>query len=242
MAGTKFDKIYEVLKQQVLDGQYDESGLLPTEAVLVEEFSCSRNTVRRAIDQLNKEGLVYSVKGRGVVVLESKKREGIHFKFNNFHGLKSLPEMLGVEVTTKVLSFKEMVIDQKLSEKTGFSIGDQVVQIRRIRYLDGENTFYDTSYFKCDIISGLSKEIAENSIYQYIEKELGITIAAKKVVMHIELATEEDKQYLNLGEYNCVGILENFAYTDMGKLFEYTESRELPNKYTIESFETRPAA
>ena len=44
--------------------------MLPSEAHLIEEFQCSRNTVRRAIQQLNQEGLVQSINGKGVVVLE----------------------------------------------------------------------------------------------------------------------------------------------------------------------------
>lgn len=45
--------------------------MLPTELQLIERFSCSRNTVRRAISQLNTEGYVQSIKGKGVVVLEN---------------------------------------------------------------------------------------------------------------------------------------------------------------------------
>ncbi len=64
MAKNKFSEIYEVLKEEILDGKYTSNMMLPTELQLIERFSCSRNTVRRAISQLNAEGYVQSIKAR----------------------------------------------------------------------------------------------------------------------------------------------------------------------------------
>ncbi|MGO3609794.1 MAG: GntR family transcriptional regulator, partial [Enterococcus sp.] len=67
MAGAKFYPIYMKLKERIKNGEYEE--MLPTESVLTQEFNTSRNTIRRAILMLKEEGLVYSVKGRGVLIL-----------------------------------------------------------------------------------------------------------------------------------------------------------------------------
>ena len=57
MAKEKYSAIYGALKKTILNHGYDRTKMLPSEAHLIEEFQCSRNTVRRAIQQLNQEGL-----------------------------------------------------------------------------------------------------------------------------------------------------------------------------------------
>ena len=69
MPSVKFKDIYHILKNNIDNGKYDISMMLPTEMELVDKFNCSRNTVRRAINELSKDGYVKSVKGKGVIIL-----------------------------------------------------------------------------------------------------------------------------------------------------------------------------
>lgn len=239
MASNKFAAIYEELKKRIIQGTYAESGLLPTEAILIDEFSCSRNTVRRAIQKLNEEGFVYSVKGRGVVILETTRMDETYFKFHNFHGLKALNSAREIKKGTKVLQFEEIVVSDMLAKEISFQPGEEAYLVVRLRLLDDRAVMVDTSYFKKSLIPGLSEEIAQGSIYHYIEHDLQIPIAANKTILRIEKATALDHERLDLQDYNCVGVFENMAYTDMGKLFEHTESRYLPENFAIESYKQR---
>ena len=49
MPREKFTQIYAALKSRIESGVYPVGQLLPSENTLIGEFSCSRNTVRRAI-------------------------------------------------------------------------------------------------------------------------------------------------------------------------------------------------
>ena len=64
MAETKYDKIYRDLKEKIEGDRYPYLSYLPSEYSLIEEYDCSRNTARRAIGQLAKEGYVQSKIGR----------------------------------------------------------------------------------------------------------------------------------------------------------------------------------
>lgn len=91
MAKEKYSAIYGALKKTILNHGYDRTKMLPSEAHLIEEFQCSRNTVRRAIQQLNQEGLVQSINGKGVVVLEQIPDEDKYtFSFNNIMGMREI--------------------------------------------------------------------------------------------------------------------------------------------------------
>lgn len=88
LPNVKFKDIYHILKSNIDSGKYDNSMMLPTEMELVDKFECSRNTVRRAISELSKDGYVKSVKGKGVIILES--RESIELPIGNLLGLQEL--------------------------------------------------------------------------------------------------------------------------------------------------------
>ncbi|CAJ92670.1 Transcriptional regulator, GntR-family [Cupriavidus necator] len=63
----RYHRIYLVLRQKILNGLYDESGL-PAEFRLMEQYRVARVTVRRALAELLQEGLIYRRPGQGTFV------------------------------------------------------------------------------------------------------------------------------------------------------------------------------
>lgn len=233
MPKTKFTEIYDTLKQQLLDGCFDKNHMLPTEQVLTKEFQCSRNTIRRAIAQLQEEGFVQSIKGKGVVLLENNAAASFQINLHDFKGLSSIQMSKAVKTATSVLKFQILTIDEALALKTGFPKGTQVYHLHRLRYFDNEPLVLDINYFHKDMIKDLSVDIAQNSIYAYIEQELKLHVIACRRMIRVEKASEQDMELLKLNDYNCVGVTLNNAYLDDGKMFEYTESRHAPDHFTF---------
>jgi GntR family transcriptional regulator len=56
------------LRNAILQGHYADGRRLPTEAELAERHQASRQTIRRAFQDLVAEGMVYRVAGRGTFV------------------------------------------------------------------------------------------------------------------------------------------------------------------------------
>jgi DNA-binding GntR family transcriptional regulator len=68
--------ISDTLRRRIVEGQYAAGALLPSEAVLTSEFDVSRNTLRRALADLESEGLIRALPGRGRVVITSGEAAG----------------------------------------------------------------------------------------------------------------------------------------------------------------------
>ncbi len=81
--------------------------------------------------------------------------------------------------------------------------------------------------------TGLTKEIAENSIYQYLEDTLQMTIVNSKRIMTVEKMTQIDEKYLNMNaeDYNCMAVVSSQTYNSDGVMFEYTQSRHRPDYF-----------
>lgn len=82
----------------------------------------------------------------------------------------------------------------------------------------------------------LTKEIAENSIYQYLEQDLRMAIVNSRRVMTVEKITEIDEKYLELNseEYNCMAVVSSYTYNSDGILFEFTQSRHRPDYFRFQ--------
>ena len=82
----------------------------------------------------------------------------------------------------------------------------------------------------------LNVNIAQHSIYDYIKNTLNKKILAARRIVRIKKADEKDRDYLELRDFDCVGVIYNYVYTDDGTLFEYTESHFVPDNFGFSEF------
>lgn len=66
---TKYEQIADIIRERIKKNEYPVHSQLPKQSLLAEEFSASRETIKKAIDLLTMEGLVYAQRGSGTVVL-----------------------------------------------------------------------------------------------------------------------------------------------------------------------------
>ncbi|AOO75457.1 GntR family transcriptional regulator [Latilactobacillus curvatus] len=235
MANQTYQTIYAELKKRILDGTYRVKMRLPIEDELINEFNASRYAVRKAISVLVEEGLVYSVKGRGVVILENNNAQSDEFNLSlgQAEGLQALNEHRSLTYATTVISCDLKLVDHTIQDKTGFANGLPVYEVIRLRKVNGKNAVLDISYFNAQIVVNLTKEIAQQSIYNYLQERLGVKIAIIKRQLKIESTTALDDQYLDLELNNCIGNMISIGVNDSGKHFEYTESHFIPGQFAF---------
>lgn len=230
---NKAEKIYEDLKMRILDGEFDESQILPIEKNLELEYNVSRNTIRKAIRQLNGEGLVYSKLGSANIVLQRVVVEDLLIDSGNMERGSKIQTK---SIETKVLSLDLIIVDATLAAKSMFQVGTTCYHVVRLRLINGQPVMIDDSFFKSDVVPRLTREIAGQSIYRYIQAVTNHKIIGSRLVDRIILATDLDKNYLALQEENCIGLTQNWAYLDDGQIFEYTEIHFAPEQYVRTRF------
>lgn len=238
MAETKYDKIYRDLREKIEDDIYPYLSFLPSEYTLIEQYACSRNTVRRAIGQLAKEGYVQSIHGKGVQIIYEPVEES-SFLFGGIESMEEAAARNKKDVKTQVIFFCELAADDRIAGRTSFPVGTPIYYIQRVRYIDGQALIIDHNYFDKNVVGELTEKIAEGSVYQHLEKELGMRILTTKRKMTVERMTQIDEKYLEMGGYNCMAVVSSTTYDDQGNMFEYTESRHRPDKFAFYSIARR---
>ena len=235
---SKFKEIYRDLKYHVEQGDYLYSELLPSENNLIGIYDCSRNTIRRAIAGLVEDGYVQAVHGKGVQVI-FQPLEKTNFTVGGIESFRETAARNRMTYCTKVVVYETITVDESLSRESSFPVGSEVLHICRVRCVDDKPLILDVNYFLKSAVPGLTKEIAENSIYTYLEQELKMQIVTSKRKITVEKATPQDRELIFMDGYNCLAVVTSNTFNSDGVMFEYTQSRHQPEYFSFHDTATR---
>ncbi len=232
MPKSIYENIYRDLKEKIENNIFSYQELLPSENTLIQTYSCSRNTLRRAVGLLVTDGYVQTIQGKGVRNIY-RPAEQTAFTLGEVESFRESAIRNGRKPNTRLLLFTEFRVDKNLALKTGFSENAEIYYIQRLHYLDDQPLILNHNYFLKEAVPGLTREIAENSIYNYLENELNMTIVNSKRIITVEKITEIDEKYLELNakDYNCMAVVSSQTFNSSGVMFEYTQSRHRPDYF-----------
>ncbi|OPD33210.1 transcriptional regulator, partial [Clostridium botulinum] len=209
---------------------------LSSENEMMKEYNVSRDTIRKALNLLESNGYIQKVKGKGSFVLDINKFD---FPVSGLTSFKELSTRMGVESNTLVKELKLIKPDNFLMKQLNLSKNDDVWKVIRVREIDNKKIILDKDFFNKKYVPLLTKDICENSIYEYLENELGLKISFAKKEITVQQATQEDKSYLDFENYNMIVVVKNYIYLDDMSLFQYTESRHRPDRFKFVEFARR---
>ncbi|PAF32870.1 trehalose operon repressor [Paenibacillus sp. 7516] len=233
---NKFIRIYEDIAAHIRTGEIEAGSLLPSELDLSESYQTSRETIRKALKMLYEEGYIQKIQGKGSIVLDIRK---IDFPISGLVSFKELAKKMGHRARTHVEKFEEQKVDQALFKTIHFGMGEQAWKIVRVRNVDGERVILDKDYISQRLVPGLNKEICNDSIYEYIEEQLGLSISFAKKEILVEEPTEEDRRLMDLEGFHNVVVVRSQVYLEDASPFQFTESRHRPDKFRFVDFARR---
>ena len=194
MPKSKYDSIYQDLKKKIESDTFSYQELLPPENTLIQLYDCSRNTVRRAIGKLVTDGYVQTIQGKGVRNIY-RPVDQTAFTIGEIESFRESAARNGQIPRTEVVLFTEITANPALAKRSGFREGSELYYLQRLHYLDEKPLILNHNYFLKSTVPNLTPEIAENSIYNYLENELHMTIVNSKRIMTVEKVTEIDEKY-----------------------------------------------
>ena len=233
---SKYSIIYNEIVNKIENGIYKINDPIPSESEIMEEYGVSRDTARKSINRLEQNGYILKKKGKRGTVLD---RNQFDFPVSGVVSFKEISKNLGQNVTTEVKVLECNIASKALREKLDLGINDKVWKIVRSRNIDGERIILDKDFIAQKYVENITKEICENSIYEYVEGELGLKIAYAKKEITVQSAGEEDKKYLDMKGLDMVVVVKSYTYLDDSSLFQYTESRHRPDRFIFVDFARR---
>lgn len=230
---SKYIKVYNEIKTNINNGILAAKQELPSESELMQRYGFSKDTIRKALSLLEIDGYIQKQQGRNSIVLAhdlSKPRV--------LSEIKTVGELNRSSTHRVKTTLSSLYIVQGEEELMRiFNVNDQIdfYRIGRIREIDGECVEYEFSYFDRRIVPFINRDIAEQSIYHYLESELGLKISHSKREIVFRYANKEEKDTMDLGEYNMVVSVTSTTYLADGRPFQYGSISYRPDKITFAS-------
>jgi len=153
-----YHQSYLVLRQRLLEGFYPLNKPLPSEEEMRHEFDVSRVTIRRALAELEAEGLIQRRRGSGTYAIE--QAAGPESRAN-ISGLYENLITLGLKTEARLLSFDKIPTPRSV-QRVDSGFGDEVLHIRRVRLLNKEPYSLLESYIPGHLASHFKKSSLGN--------------------------------------------------------------------------------
>ena len=222
-------QIRDRLRRQILDGSYEVHARLPSENEMMNTFGVSRITIRQALRDLHNEGLVFSAQGKGTFVSKPKAVQNVQ----RLEGFGEAMAAQGYEASARVLSIQQMKAPKAVAAALDLQPGDDVVEVKRVRYLNRSPVCIDDSYFPMDIGRKMFSLDLSGDIFPLLENFFGIPLGGADIGLDATLADEEAQQYLNLKTGEAILRVERLTHDQNGRPidFEYLCYRGDSYKY-----------
>lgn len=213
-----YSQLKEILRTRILDGTYPPLSRMPSEAELGKAFEVSRITVRQALGDLQKEGLIFKIHGKGTFVAKPKA-------FQNVSTLQGLGESMtqrGYEVINRLRSFKTVPANAQVAARLKVAEGENVVQIKRARLVNRELVSLEITWLPEAVGKRLEKaDLVSRDIFLILENDCALPLGHADLAIDAILADAELARALEVEEGSPVMRIERLTHTADGAPLDY---------------------
>ncbi|KGX87213.1 GntR family transcriptional regulator [Pontibacillus litoralis] len=177
-------QLKERIEGHIYSGKYVDK--IPSERELMDEYYVSRSTVREAVAQLVREGVLVKKPGKGTFVA----LKPINDWLGNLSSTSETIERMGMTPGTKMVESKIIPLDDFLQKVTGLR---EAYHFARIRYANNIPIGIERHYYPVALGEQLMQyDLNKEAFYDLLNRELGVkTLEAEQIIKAIQLSKED---------------------------------------------------
>jgi GntR family transcriptional regulator len=204
------EQISAWLREEMASGRLPPESQLPSEHELCDRFGVSRVTVRRALQTLDADGLIYRRPGLGSFVCDKRLAQGL-VRLTDFAQDLS---RAGVEATSRVLGQSTEPCPAAVAALLGLEPGAPVVRLDRLRLGDGEAMALDRTWippYYAQLLEG--QDLTRETLYRVLEREYGIPALSGRYRITASSADSETARQLEVEAGEALLVIERTTRT-----------------------------
>ena len=221
-------QLAQQLEEAIANGQLNAGDRLENELELAERFGLSRPTVRQAIQELVRKGLLVRKRGVGTQVVHGQVKRPVE--------LSSLYDDLdrtGQHPSTTVLVLDVVPADARLAGALGLAVGVPVRRIERLRCAGEEPLALMANWLPADLADFTAGELERQGLYELMRRRgVHMRIATQRI--GARAATPSEARLLQERKGAPLLTMERTAYDDSGRAVEFGSHVYRAQNYSFE--------
>jgi len=210
-ATPRHERVSSWIREQIESGAYQENDQLPSENQLGIKFGVSRITVRRALQTLESDDLIYRRQGLGSFVADNQLRQGLDRLSDFVEDMEAAglsPESFIVEQETEAAS-------PRVAARLGVEKGTIVYRIDRLRKGDGETLAFDRTWMPMFYAHLLEKhDLQKETIYSILEEKHDICVCRGLFRIEAVNAPNDVATHLDVPWGRALLLIERTSFTE----------------------------
>jgi len=183
---------------------------LPGDHELCGLYDVSRTVVRQALAELETEGVIERVKGRGTFVAQHRTAQRL---VQSLTGLFEDVAARGGHLRSDVRRQEVVPADAQIAEQLQLEPGAPVAVIKRLRFVDGEPWVLATTYLPHDLAPGLVHEdLSDQSLYAVLETSYGVRLTHGRRSVEAAVASDDLAAALGVTSGAAVLVLRSISF------------------------------
>lgn len=222
---SRHEHVAAELRHRITRREYAIGQSLPTESALCAEFEVSRGPVRQALATLRNEGLIRVSRGKPAVVRSHDAAQTL----DTFTPFTQWAQRAGRTAGSRTLEVARRRASESAMVALGLSADDFVVEVLRVRLLDGEPAMIERSTF-IDAVGSLLFEFDTDSgsMTDYLATR-GVYFDSMEHVLDAVAAAEVDAENLGIDVGSPLLRERRTSRDPDGMVFEYADDRYRPD-------------
>lgn len=217
-------QIKQFIKNWIINREFSPGDRIPTEYELADRFNVSRLTVHQAISQLSQEGFMITKRGEGTFVTKDTKLiNSFSLEFTGF--MDDLFYQIS-RSRMKSVRMDRIIVPKVIKEKLELRDDEEeVVQIKRVRFLEGKPFAFTVNYLPVEIgVRVREKDLYKKPLLQIFEQDLGIQFGEAFQTIQASFADQEISEQLGWTPASPILFAERIMYDRKDKPFELVQS------------------
>lgn len=187
-------KIADQIKAKITAEEYSAGAKLPNEAAFMEEFGCSRVTIRHAFDELIRKGYLKRIPHRGLYIAKNKFAVVQSSSFN--HIFES--DCTDFNISHVILAFGTESADAALAEIFGCREGTPLYHLKVLRKQNDTPFVMQDTYLRVSLLPKLDIYLLKDyTLHDIIENHYHHSIDHINQAVSIVRPDEDQCRYLN---------------------------------------------
>ncbi|MER5318148.1 GntR family transcriptional regulator [Streptosporangium roseum] len=229
-SGLKRDRVRDVLLDFIADMKPGEA--IPSERDLCKELGVSRPTVRAAIDDLVRSGLLVREHGRGTFTGPHRVTQALASTTgNSFYA----PPAEGTWLS-RILDFGSAPAGARLATRLQLSPADPVLRVVRLRVVDDEPMAIERIHLPHALVDGLlPADMESGSFYRLLRERFDVDVRTAVQTIEPTVTDETEAALLHVPQHAPALLFERTTRDAGGRIVEFTRSIYRGDRYRVTS-------